>query len=696
MTNPLLEHGFRIPWDRIRAEHVVPAVREGLAAAEAELRALVAAPGPRSYASTVERLDALLERLERTIGPAQHLVDVANTPELRAAYQQVLPEFSAWYARLPLDPGLWGALRDFADTPEAAALGGVRRRHLDKTLREFVRAGADLPPGDKVRVEQVRVELSQLHTEFSNHALDATNAWELVVTEPAELAGLPDSTRAQARASAAAKGLDGWRFTLQIPSYQPFMQRAEARELRRHMYTAYMNRAAGGDHDNRPLITRILRLRRELAETLGFADFADFRLAENMAGSAERAAGFLRDLAARTRPFWQRETAALREFAGERLGIDTLEPWDTAFVAERMRRASFELDEEELRPFFPLPRVLEGLWEVTRRLFGVVVTERPITEVWHPDVRFYDVHDEETGTYLGAFYADWFPRESKRSGAWMNALITGGPRPDATSDWTPHLGLMVANFSPPEGIQPALLTHREVQTVFHEWGHLLHHLLSRVEVPARAGTNVARDWVELPSQILENWSWERPALDLFARHWETGEPLPDSLLQRMLAARRFMAATHQMRQLSFAILDLELHTRYDPERDGPVVPYAQRVMERFAMRPEFARNHFITAFTHVFAGGYAAGYYSYLWSETLDADAFGRFEREGIFSRETGRAYVDAILSRGDSADPAELFREFLGRDPDPSALLRRNLGEEAARFPAADGAHTSSARMSA
>ncbi|HEX2094414.1 MAG TPA: M3 family metallopeptidase, partial [Longimicrobiaceae bacterium] len=447
---------------------------------------------------------------------------------------------------------------------------------------------------------------------------------------------------------------------------------AENRELRERLYTAYVNRACAGEHDNRPVIARVLELRRELAAILGYRDYADFRLDESMAGSGTRALEFEEDLTVRTRPYWERETQALAEFARAELGIQELQPWDTAFVAERMRRARYELDEEELRPYFALDRVLEGLFEIARRLFGVRVTERPVTEVWHPEVRFYEVHDEEGG-FLGGFYADWFPRETKRAGAWMSGLFTGGPEEEG---WIPHLASLTGNVSPPEGERPALLTHREVQTVFHEFGHLLHHVLSRVEVRARGGTRVSRDWVELPSQIMENWTWEREALDLFARHWETGEPIPAALFRKMRAARNLMAATYQMRQLSFGTLDLSLHVLYDPGRDGDAVSYAQRVLERFAVRPEFARNHFVTGFSHIFAGGYAAAYYSYLWAEVLDADAFTRFQREGLFNRETGRAFVDAVLSRGDGADPGELFRAFMGRDPDPAALLRRNLGE--------------------
>jgi oligopeptidase A len=680
--NPLLSREFLIPFDRIRSEHVVPAVREALERAAADLQALVAAEGERTYETTIQRLDDLLERLGRVVEPVSHLVGVLNTPELREAYNAVLPEFSSFYATLPLNERLWQAVKAFAETEEAKSLTGVRKRHLEKLIRSFVRAGADLPPAQKKRVEEIQVELSRLHNEFADVTLDATNAFELVITEESQLAGLPETAVRQARSSAQSKGIDGWRFTLQLPSYGPFMQYAEARDLRGRMYEAFMNRASGGELDNRPRVPRILELRRELARLMGYRDFADYRLEENMVGSGDRALRFERDLTDRTRPFWEKEIAELVEFARE-LGIDPIQPWDTAFVAERLRQARFNIDDEALRPYFPLDRVLAGMFEIARRLFGITVTEREIRQVWHPEVRFYDIHDED-GTHLGSFYADWFPRETKRGGAWMDSFITGAPT--AGGGFEPHLGLMIGNFTPPDGDKPALLTHREVETTFHEFGHLLHHCLSRVEVKARAGTNVPRDWVELPSQIMENWTWEKDALDLFARHFETGGPIPDDLYERMWRARTFMGASHQMRQLSFGTVDLELHILFDPQPQGDAIGFTQEVMSRFAIRPEFARNHFICTFTHVFTGGYAAGYYSYLWSEVLDADAFSRFQEEGLFNRETGRAYVDAILSRGDSADQAELFREFMGRDPDPEALIRRNLGDGGPGAPAGAG----------
>lgn len=668
--NPLLSGARPIPFDEITSEHVVPAFREALARAQAEIEVVIGLQGEPTYENTIQALDDVGERLSHVIRPVSHLTSVMSTPELRQAYETVLPEVSAFYARIPLNPELWSAVKAYAATDEAAALTGVRRRHLDKTVRAFERAGADLPPEQKARVEALRVEMSRLTTDFANHVLDATNAWDLVLTDEADLEGLPESARAQARAAAQARGVEGWRFTLQVPSYQPFMQYSARRDLRQRMYHAYMNRASSGEHDNRPLVTRILRMRRELARILGFKDYADLSLEDSMVGSGERAVAFERDLADRTRPVWEREVAAVQAFARDELGLETLEPWDMAYSVERLRLARYDLDAEALRPYFPLDRVLQGLWELSGRLFGIRVEPRELRQVWHPEVRFFDVLTEG-GELLGSFYVDWFPRESKRGGAWMNGLVIGGPRPDG---WEPHLGLIAANVSPPEGGRPALLTHREVSTVFHEFGHLLHHVLSRVEVPALAGTRVPSDWVELPSQIMENWTWERPALDLFARHWETGEPIPEDLFQKMKAARTFMGAYLQMRQLSFGTVDLELHVAFDPERDGDPIERSREVMARFAPDPRFARDHFITSFTHIFSGGYAAGYYSYLWSAVLEADAFSRFQAEGLFNRETGRAFVDAVLSQGDAEDPAELFRRFMGRDPDPEALLRRDL----------------------
>lgn len=685
-SNPLLSRDFRIPFHRIRAEHVEPAVNSALAEAQAEVDAVKNDEASPTWANTVHRLDRALERLGEVVGPVGHLVSVAETTELRDAYNSVLPQISTFWSSIPLDQELWARVKEYAATDEARALEGIQRRHLDKTVRDFERAGADLPAEDKEHLQTLQVELAQLQQKFSENVLDATASYELLVEDERRLEGVPDAPMRRFRARAEEQGEDGWLLTLDYPSVEPIFKYCRDRELRQEILTAYTTRCRDGDFDNRPLMARILRLRDEIATILGYDDFPDYNLADRMAGSGARARAFEADLVERTRPYWQRDVEQLRTHARS-MGLDELMPWDVSFVMEDLRKSLYEIDDEQMRPFFPLGQVLDGMYEIVQRTFGFTIREKEIAEVWHEDVRFYEILDDD-GTMLGAFYTDWFPRKEKRPGAWMNNFFTGGPSEDGFS---PHLGVMCGNFTPPEGDGDALLTHREVQTTFHEFGHLLHHCTSRVPIPSRAGIHVAWDWVELPSQLMENWTWEREALDLFARHHETGEPFPEELFQRMIAARRFMGGWAQMRQLSLGTVDLALHAELAPalRKDAPEsidesvdLEQGDRTMDfgevrfaDFAPDPAFARYHILTSFSHLFAGGYAAGYYSYLWSEVLDADVFTRFRNEGIFNRETGRAYVESILSRGDSADPDELFREFMGRGPDAEALLERNLG---------------------
>lgn len=674
-ANPLLDRSYRIPFHRIQAEDVEPGVREGLARAQEAVDALVVDQQPRTYANTLGRLDQITQELGETLTPVHHLLSVAETPELREAFNAILPEIVQFWSRLPLNGGLWRQMKAFSETEEAHGLSGIHARHLEKSLREFRRAGAELPPEKKSRLEELLVELARLEQKFSENVLDATAAFELNVTDESRLDGIPEGPQKRFRAAADEKEMEGWLLTLDFPSYEAVIKYAKDRGLREEIHRGYVGRCREGEFDNVPLIPQILSLRQEMAEILGHGNFPDYRLEEAMAKSGARALAFERDMEKRTRPYWTKDLEMLREHATS-LEIDILQPWDVAFVTESLRKARFDIDDEILRPYLPLDAVMEGLFGLVERIFGLSVTETPIEEIWHPDVRYYQLRDEE-GTWLGSFYTDWLPRKEKRQGAWMNAFLTGGPQEDGT--FKPHLGFIAGNFSPPEGDRPSLLNHREVQTIFHEFGHLLHHLTSRVEVPDRAGLNVAWDWVELPSQIMENWSWEEEALDLFARHFETGEALPKEILERLLAARRFMGGWQQMRQLSFGMLDLALHGELAQEISAgaprDVMAFAEEKLLPFSPDPSFAQSHILTTFTHLFSGGYAAGYYSYLWSEVLDADAFNRFKKEGIFNRETGRAYMKAILSRGDSADPEDLFREFMGRDPDPTALFVRNLG---------------------
>lgn len=686
-SNPLLSEAYRIPFHAIRSEHVEPAIRQALTDAQAEVDAISHEAEPACWDNTLGRLDRALEKLSRRIAPLGHLISVAETKELRDAYNNILPEISAFWSRIPLDSDLWKRLEVFENTDEANALRGIERRHLNKTLSEFRRAGASLPADRKDRLQALQVELAQTQQKFSENVLDATAAWALLVTDESRLDGVPEAAKRRFSARANENGDEGWTLTLDYPSVEPILKHCRDSELRHEVFVAYTTRCREGEHDNRPLLARILRMRDEIAHILGYGGFPDYILADRMAGTGVRAVSFEQDLAERTQPYWQRDAQQLSDHA-KSLGLDTLKPWDVAFVTEDLRKTRYDIDDEVLRPYFPLDQVLKGMFEIVHRTFGFRIEEKKIDEVWHEDVRFYEIYDESR-TMLGAFYTDWFPRKEKRQGAWMNNFITGGP---TKIGFAPHLGVMCGNFTPPEGENQALLTHREVQTTFHEFGHLLHHCASRVPIPSRAGIHVAWDWVELPSQLMENWTWEREALDLFAKHNETGEALPDELYSRLIDARQFVGGWAQMRQLALGTIDLELHEQMarklrgdaegqevgdelDTVQGNEVMEFARARFADFAPEPEFAAFHILTSFTHIFAGGYAAGYYSYLWSEVLDADVFTRFRDEGIFNRETGRLYVDSILSRGDSDDPDTLFLEFMGRAPNPGALLERNLG---------------------
>ncbi len=668
--NPLLNVGFRIPFDQIRPEHAESAVDTLLAEAEAKLEHLAAA-GERGFSGFMHDLDTLTEQLGTVTTVVHHLDAVVNSPEWTAAKLAILPKVSEFHTRLGLHPGLWAALKAYAATEDAGALDPVRARHLKLTIEDFRREGADLEGEGRDRLLELNTRLARVTSDFGKNVLDATAAFELYV-DAERLAGVPQRVLDATRQDAQERGQDGHRLTLHQPVTTPLMTYADDRELRREIWEAQQQVGKQPGRDNRPLVGEILKLRREKARLLGFANFADYVLQDRMAGGGEAALAFERDLEARTRAAYERENEELEAFYREHAGADApaLEAWDAAYWAEKQRQARYDFDEEALRPYFPMDRVLSGLFEITRRVFGISVSEAQAPG-WHPEVRYYDIHNEE-GTHIASFYTDWFPRDTKRAGAWMNGLVTGGPREDGVD---PHLGLMCGNMTPPGPNAPALLSIREVETVFHEFGHLLHHALSRVPVRSLSGTRVAWDFVELPSQIMENWVMERAALDLFARHHQTGEALPQDLFEKMIAARNYRAANTAMRQYSFGLTDLTLHVEYDPQSDADPIALARETMTRFAPYPLPDDYSMVAAFSHLFSSpvGYGAGYYSYKWAEVLDADAFSRFATEGIFNAGTGRAFVDSVLSRGNGEDPAALYREFMGRDPDADALLRRS-----------------------
>ena len=689
MTNPLTEVRFDVPFEKIRAEHVEPAIDQLLGESRRNLEALAGDASAPTYSNTLGALERVGEGLGYAMGVVGHLESVATYPELRKAYNDVQPKVSEFFSSIPLNEGVWKRIRAFSTADGSRALDPTASRFLEKTVSDFRRSGADLEEPAKARLLEIHVELAQLTTKFAENVLDATNAFDIYIESEGGLAGLPPTAIEAARESAASKNRSGWRFTLQAPSYMAAMTYLDDRKVRKDLYRAFSTRAANGEFDNQGIILKVLALRKEQAKLLGYGDFADLVLEDRMAKNGANAWDFVNGLRGRTLAAFDRENRELEQFAGE-----SLMPWDIAYQAERMRKELYDFDEEDLRPYFPYEGVLRGMFEVARRLYGISIRRREGVEVWDKAVDAYEVRDAD-GSHLGSFYADYFPRENKRDGAWMDSLITGEP---VDGGFSPHLGLNCGNLTPPTPDRPSLLTHREVETIFHEFGHLLHHLLSRVEIKSLSGTNVAWDWVELPSQIMENWCWEREALDLFARHYETGEPIPGDLFAKMKRARNFRSANAQMRQIGFATLDLALHTKFDPEthsfagiaaipgqidlgRSGSeagqrtnVLEYARAVLQAHAPADLPADYAMVTAFTHLFSGpvGYGAGYYSYKWSEMLDADAFTRFAKEGVFSRSVGMDFRRTILSRGNSAEPEELFRAFMGRDPDPEALLRR------------------------
>jgi oligopeptidase A len=666
MENPLLLLARPLPFASIRAADVVPGLRTLIAQADARL-ALIDASNP-TFAATLAELDAATEALELAMTVVEHLESVATTPDLREAYNTILPEVSAFWSSIPLRENVWQGLLAFSSTEEARGLGPTEQRLLEKTLADFRRHGATLDPAGKERLAAIDRELGIVSNKFSQNVLDSTNAFELIVEDESRLAGLPASAIAAAKADAESKGKAGFRFSLQAPAVVAVLTYANDATLRESIWRAHNGRAMSGEFDNRALIGELLRLRRAKANLLGFRDFADLVTEDRMAKTGTAARAFVDELTTKTRAAFERENQELAEFRARLEGPNApaVQPWDVSFYAEKLRRERYDLDEEELRQYFPAAGVLAGAFEVAERLFGVRVESSPALSTWDAQVSSHVIRDA-SGAELGTFYVDLYPRENKRGGAWMHGLLAGVPP-------APHVAVFCANVSPPVGDKPSLLTHRDVETLFHEFGHLLHHCLSRVNVRSLACTRVAQDFVELPSQIMENWCSEREALNLFARHYASGEVIPSALLERLRAARTFRAGNGQMRQLGFAAVDLALHMEYEPERDGDVMRYARDVLSRYAAAELPSDYGMLAGFSHLFASpvGYAAGYYSYKWAEVLDADAFSRFRNEGVLSAHVGAEFRDKILALGDSRDPMELFKSFMGREPRPEALLER------------------------
>jgi oligopeptidase A len=671
MTNPLLNRQQLPPFSQIKPEHIVPAIEQVLNDNRTQIAHLIDTVASHTWDNFIQPINELNDRFERIWSPIEHLHGVADSDELRTAYNTCLPMISAYHAEMGQNKGLYTGYKAIADNPDFAQLELAQQKTIKNELRDFRLAGIDLPPEKQARYKEIQEKLSQLGSQFQENVLDATHAWKKHITDESLLAGLPVSVRALAKQNAEHEKQDGWILTLDFPCYQPVLNYADNRELRHEMYVAYMTRASNQSAnaeqwDNSTIMDDILALRHELATLLGFANYAEYSLSTKMAETPQQVLDFITDLANRSKPVAAKELEELKAYAKQHHGVDTLEMWDMPYYSEKLRQHRYDISQEMLRPYFPLPKVLEGLFGVVQRLYGLSIQPHNGVDTWHPDVQFFDIY-EESGQLRGQFYLDCFARQGKRSGAWMDECTI---RHRTANGLQIPVAYLNCNFTPPVGDKPSLLTHQEVTILFHEFGHGLHHMLTQIDYAPVAGINgVAWDAVELPSQLMENWCWEREALDLLAAHYETGEPLPDDLFEKMRAAKNFQAGLFMLRQLEFALFDFRLHTEYTPDINIQALLDDVRQQVAVLFPPEFVR--FQNSFLHIFSGGYAAGYYSYKWAEVLSADAFSQFEENGIFDKATGQQFLQSILEKGGSEEPMDLFMAFRGREPKIDALLK-------------------------
>ena len=670
MSNPLLNYTGLPAFSKIKPEHIKPAVEAVIKTCRETIEAVSKIENP-TWENFYLPQAAAGDQFSRAWSPVGHLNAVKNSPELREAYQACLPllsEYSTWAGQ---HKGLYEGYLKLKNSPAFESYSLAQKKAIENSLRDFELSGISLPEDKQKRYGEISARLSELSSDFSNNVLDATMGWDIVITDESQLKGLPESALEAAKLSAESKGKKGYRFTLEFPSYYPVLTYCENRELREIMYKEYATRASdqgsnAGKWDNSANIDEKLKLRRELAQLLGFATYADYSLATKMAENPQQVVEFLEDLANRAKKQAKEELCALKAFANHACS-EQLEPWDIAYYSEKQKQALYAINDEELRPYFPEDRVLSGFFELMKRIFGLRIEEKFGIDTWHKDVRFFQIYDEK-GEERGAFYLDLYARENKRGGAWMDDCIN--QKRFADGSLQKPVAYLTCNFNKPIGNKPALFTHDEVTTLFHEFGHGIHHMLTRIEVGDVAGINgVPWDAVELPSQFLENWCWEEEALAFISGHYETGEPLPKEKLTQLLKAKNFQAAMFVVRQLEFGLFDFRLHLA-EP-REGLVLDTLKAVKADVAIvkTPEWVRTPH--SFSHIFAGGYAAGYYSYLWAEVLSADAFSKFEEDGIFNRETGQSFLDNILTRGGSEEPMVLFERFRGRKPTLDALLR-------------------------
>ncbi|EUC69006.1 oligopeptidase A [Alcanivorax sp. 97CO-5] len=669
-NNPLIDYPALPPFSQIRPEHVLPAVEQLVAEGRARIEQVLA-EGDFDYDHLVQALDQEDDRLGKAFGPAGHLNAVAQNETLRNAYNSCLPLLSEYGTEVGQNTALCAAYQALRDSDQWATLSEAQQKDIDNTLRDFRLSGVDLPEEKKTQYMENSKRLSELTSKFSDNALDATQAWSKHITDENELDGLPESAKAGAADRAKAEDKEGWLLTLDAPVFIAVMSHCKNAELRKEIYTAWTTKASdqgpqAGQFDNAKIIDEILALRHQQAQLLGFANYAEKSLATKMARDVSEVVQFLEDLARRAKPQAEQELAELKAFAAEQ-GVGDLNPWDIGFWSERLREARYDISEEELRPWFPADTVINGMFSVVGKLFGIQFKQRKDVDTWHEDVRFYELVDDDGGV-RAAFYLDMYARTGKRGGAWMDDARIRRRQPDGSVQ-TP-VAYLTCNFAPPAGGKPGLLTHDEVVTLFHEFGHGLHHMLTEQDVSGISGINgVAWDAVELPSQFLENWCWTEEGIALISGHYQTGEPLPKEKLEKMLAAKNFQGAMQMVRQIEFSLFDMRIHAEYQPGLN--IYQILDEVREQVAVIRPPSFNRFPNSFGHIFAGGYAAGYYSYKWAEVLSADAYSRFEEEGEFNEETGRAFRTEILAKGGSREPMELFKAFRGREPSVEPLLR-------------------------
>jgi oligopeptidase A len=675
MTNPLLDHSILPLFSKIKPEHVEPAIDQLLAKARAVVKQRLQATSDYTWENLIDPLEDVDDKLNKAWSPVSHLNSVLNNDELRAAYNACLPKLSQYGTEMGQNADLFNAYRKIAESGQFKTLDIAQQKIITNALRDFKLSGVDLDADKKQRYQDISLALSKLSSTYEENLMDASNAWTKLIAAAGQLAGLPESALAQAQQAAAHDDKTGWLLTLQFPSYYAVMTYADNRELRREVYTAYCTRASdqgpyAGQWDNSDLMEQTLALRYEKAQLLGFNNYAELSLATKMADTTREVVGFLEDLAIKSRPQALTDLAELREYARQHYGMEDLQPWDIGYYSEKMREHNYEFSEEQVKAYFPITRVLPGLFAIVNKLYGLQITEITEFDSWHPDVQFFQIHDNN-GQLRGQFYIDLYARPKKRGGAWMDDCVNRKKSADGIQ--TP-VAYLTCNFTPPTGNDPALLTHDEVITLFHEFGHGLHHMLTQVDYLGVSGIHgVEWDAVELPSQFMENWCWEQDALALISGHYQTGATLPQALFDKMIAAKNFQAGMIMVRQLELSLFDFKIHQNYNPEQGGRIYEILGQVRDQVSVVKAPAFNRFAHGFSHIFAGGYAAGYYSYKWAEVLSSDAFSLFEELGIFNAEVGNAFLTNVLEKGGSANAMELFVNFRGRKPNIDALLRHN-----------------------